>query len=299
MEVKLHEEELALLQQDLERKTKVVGSLKKELQRKHEQMSQVESLLAKQQDDELMYTYTDGAESIVLEKHQNDHLKTRLQMEKIDCQIQLTKALLQKKDIESKLEIVKESLELSEKICQNAQELYQKSASASHRNSLMPPSSRMSNRSSSFSSTTSEDSDVFVSKKASVIHSPKVRSLSNNCDVTPSNSELDMCHQSTDVQIKPLSFKTPDSTRSPTHNTESVMVEQEGTSTAAAYLNVERKSKGSRPRTSALPSGAQRNYRTSSTSSSSGHHRRCQGKQGQTRRPNHKTQMARNDQQYM
>ena len=86
-----------MLQQDLERKTEVVGCLKKELQQKHEQMSHVESLLAKQQDDELMYTYTDGAESIVLEKHQNDHLKTRLQMEKIDCQIQLTRALLHSK----------------------------------------------------------------------------------------------------------------------------------------------------------------------------------------------------------
>ena len=158
-----------MLQQDLQRKTEVVGSLKKELQQKHEQMSHVESLLAKQQDDvELMYTYTDGAESIVLKKHQNDHKKTRLQMEKIDCQIQLTRALLQKKDIESKLETVKQSLELSEKICQEAQELYQKSTSASSKNSLVPPSSRTSNRSTSLSSTMSEDSDVFVVKSISV-----------------------------------------------------------------------------------------------------------------------------------
>ena len=279
MEVKLHKEELTMLQQDLERKTEVVGSLKKELQRKHEQMSQVESLLAKQQDDEMMYTYTDGAESIVLEKHQNDHLKTRLQMEKIDCQIQLTRALMQKKDIESKLEAVKQNLELSEKICQKAQELYQKSTSASRKNSLVPPSSRMSNRSTSLSSTMSADSDVFVIKSASVGHSPKTSS-SNSCDVTP---KLDMHHQSTDVQTKPTSIKKLDSTRSSTPNTESI-VEQEGTSTAAAYLNVERKSKGSRPRTSALPSGAQRNYRKSSASSSSGHHRRYQAKQGQTHR---------------
>ena len=277
--MKLHEKELAMLQQDLDRKTKQVGGLKMELQQKHEQMSQVESLLAKQQDDELMYTYTDGAEGIVLEKHQNDHLKTRLQMEKIDCQIQLTRALLQKKDIESKLEIVKQSLELSEKVCQEAQELYQKSTSASRKSSLVPPSSRMSNRSTSFSSTTSEDSDVFITKGASA-----------------GNSEVDMHRQSTDVQTKSLSVKKPAATRSPTPNTESVVEEQESASTTAAYLNVDRKSKGSRPRASALPSGAQRNYRTSSTSSShSAHQRRYQGKQGQTHRPSHKTQVAKTE----
>ena len=296
MEVKLHEEELTMLQQDLERKTKVVGCLKMELQQKHEQMSQVESLLAKQ-DDELMYTYTDGIESIVLEKHQNDHLKTRLQMEKIDCQIQLTRALLQKKDIESKLEAVEQSLELSEKICQKAQELYQKSTNASRKNSLVPPSSRMSNRSTSFSSTTSEDSDVFVVKGASVSHSPKAMSSSNSCDVTLNNSELDVHHQSADVQTKPLSVKKPATTRSPTPNTESVMEEQEGTSTAAtAYLNVDRgKTKGSRPRTSALSSAAQRNHRISSASSGGAHHRRCPTKQGQTHRPSHKMQVAKHE----
>ena len=295
MEVKLHEKELAMLQQDLDRKTKQVGSLKKELQQKHEQMSQVESLLAKQQDDELMYTYTDGAEGIVLEKHQNDHLKTRLQMEKIDCQIQLTRALLQKKDIESKLEVVKQSLELSEKVCQEAQELYQKSTSTSRKSSLVSPSSRMSNRSTSFSSTTSEDSDVFITKSASVSHSHKGLSSSNGCDITPGNSEVDVHHQSTDVQTKSLSIKKPAATRSSTPNAESVAEEQEGTSTTAAYLNVDRKSKG-RPRASALPPGAQRNYRTSSAGSSHGaHQRRCQGKQGQTYRPSHKTQVAKTE----
>lgn len=285
-----------MLQQDLERKTEVVGCLKKELQQKHEQMSQVESMLAKQQDDELMYMYTDGAESIVLEKHQNDHLKTRLQMEKIDCQIQLTRALLQKKDIESKLEAVEQSYELNEKICQKAQELYQKSTSASHKNSLVPPSSRMSNRSTSFSSTTSEDSDVFVVKGALVGHSPKAMSSSNSCDVTLNNLELDVHHQSTDVQTKPLSVKKPATTHSPTPNTKSVMEEQDGTSTAAAYLNVDRrKIKGSRPRTSALSSVAQRNHRTSSASSGGAHHRRCPTKQGQTHRPSHKTQVVKNE----
>jgi hypothetical protein len=299
VEVKLHEEELTMLQQDLDRKTKQVGCLKKELQQKHEQMSEVESLLAKQQDDELMYTYTDGAEGIVLEKHQNDHLKTRLQMEKIDCQIQLTRALLQKKDIESKLEVVKQSLELSEKVCLEAQDLYQRSISASRKSSLVPPSSRMSNRSTSFSSTTSEDSDVFITKSASVSHSTKGMSSSNGCDnITPGISELDVHHRSADVQTKPLSVKKSAATRSPTPNTstESVVEGQEGTSTTAAYLNVDRKSKGSRPRASALPSGAQRNYRTSSAGSShSAHHRRCQGKQGQIQRPSHKTQVVKTE----
>ena len=294
--MKLHEEELTMLQQDLDRKTKQVGYLKKELQQKHEQMSQVESLLAKQQDDELMYTYTDGAEGIVLEKHQNDHLKTRLQMEKIDCQIQLTRALLQKKDIESKLEVVKQSLELSEKVCQEAQELYQKSTSASRKNSLVPPSSRMSNRSTSFSSTMSEDSDIFIPKSASVSHSHKGLSSSNGCDITPSNSEVDVHRQSTDVQTKSHLIKKSAATRSPTPNAESMAEEQESTSMTAAYLNVDRKSKGSRPRASALPSGAQRNYRTSSAGSShSAHQRRYQGKQGQTHRPSHKTQVAKTE----
>ena len=299
MEVKLHEEELTMLQQYHERMTKQVGSLKKELQQKHEQMSQVESLLAKQQDDELMYTYTDGAENIVLEKHQNDHLKTKLQMEKIDCQIQLTRALLQKKDIESKLEAVEQSLKLSEKICQKAQELYQKSTSESRRSSYVTQSSRKSNRSTSFSSTTSEDSDVFITKSASVSHTARAVSSSNSCDVKSdtNNSELDMHHQSTeDLPTKSLSVKKSTTTRSPTPNTESVIEEQEGTSTAAAaYLNVDKKTKGSRPRTSALSSMAQRNYRTSSASSGGAHHRRCTAKQGQTHRPNHKTQAAKNE----
>ena len=287
--MKLHEKELAMLQQDLDRKTKQVGSLKKELQQKHEQMSQVE-LLAKQQDDELMYTYTDGAEGIVLEKHQNDHLKTRLQMEKIDCQIQLTRALLQKKDIESKLEVVKQSLELSERVCQEAQELYQKSTSGSRKNSLKPASSN--SRSTSFSSTTSEDSDVFFTKSTSVSHSHKGLSSSSGCNITPGNSEVDVHHQSTDVQTKSLSIKKPAATKSPTPSAESVAEEQEGTSTTAAYLNVDRKSKGPRPRADALP---QRNRTSSASSSHSAHQRRCQGKQGQTYRPSHKTQVAKTE----
>ena len=240
-----------------------------------------------------MYTYTDGAEGIVLEKHQNDHLKTRLQMEKIDCQIQLTRALLQKKDIESKLEVVKQSLELSEKVCQEAQELYQKSTSGSRKNSLKPPSS--SNRSTSFSSTTSEDSDVFIPKSASVSHSHKGLSSSSGCDITPGNSEIDKHHQSMDVQTKSLSVKKPAATQSPTPNAESMVEKQEGTSTTAAYLNVDRKSKGPRLRAGALPSGAQRNRTSSAGSSHSAHQIRCQGKQGQTHRPSHKTQVVKTE----
>ena len=274
-----------MLQQDLDRKTKEVGCLKTKLQQKHERMSQVESFLARQ-DDELMYTYTDGAENAILEKHQNDHLKTRLQMEKIDCQIQLTKALLQKKDIESKLNAVKHSLKLSEKICQRAQELYQKST-ASRRNSLVPrPTSGIGSRSTSVSSTTSEDSDVFVSKLASVKPDTNI-------------SELETHNQSTEehLQIKYLSVKKPANARSPTPNTESIMEEQDSASTAVAYLNVnvKGKTKGSRPRTSALPSGAQRSHRTSSASSSGAHHRRCPATHGQTHRPSHRTQVAKNE----
>ena len=120
-----------MLEQDLDRKTKEVDCLKKELKQKHERKSEVESLLARQ-DYELTYTHTDhdGAENAVLEKHQNDHLKTRLQIEKIDCQIQLTRALLQKKNIESKLNAVKHNLELNKKICRRSQKLYQKSAAS-------------------------------------------------------------------------------------------------------------------------------------------------------------------------
>ena len=261
--MKLHKEELTMLQRDLDRKTDEVGCLKKELQQKHEQMSHVESLLAKQQDDELMYTYTDGAESIILEKHQNDHRKTRLQMEKIDCQIQLTRALLQKKDIESKLEAVKQNLDVSETICQRAQELSRK---------------RMSNRSISFSSTTSEDSDVFVSKGTSARHSSNPVLLSNS-KLDTNKSELHVDHN-TDPVIKPHTVKKPANSRS----------------TVAAHSNIDReKDKGSRPRTSTLPSAAQRNYRTSSASSGDAHHRRCTTKQSQTHRPSHKTQVAKNE----
>ena len=252
--MKLHEEELTMLQRDLDRKTNEVDCLNKELQQKHEQLSRVEFLLAKQLDDELMYTYTDGTESIVLEKHQNDHLKTRLQMEKIDCQIQLTRALLRKKDIESKLEVVKQNLDVSETICQRAQELYQK---------------RRSNRSLSFSSTTSEDSDVFVSKGTSARRSLNPVLLSNSSDVKldANKSELHVCHYNTDPVIKPHIVKKPANSRS----------------TVAAHLNMDReKDKGSRPRTCTLPSAAQRNYRTSSASSGDAHHRRCTPKQSQT-----------------
>ena len=150
--MKLHEEEVMMLQQDLDRKTVEVGNLKKELEQRHERMSQVGSLLAKQECDEMVYTYTDTAEHNVLEKNQNDHLKTRLQMEKIDYQIQLTRACLQKKDIESKLDAVKHHLQMSEKVCQRTHELYKKSTGAAH---IVYPRST-----SSFSSTTSDDSDV-------------------------------------------------------------------------------------------------------------------------------------------
>ena len=123
-----------MLEQDLDRKTKEVDCLKKELKQKHERKSEVESLLARQ-DYELTYTHTDhdGAENAVLEKHQNDHLKTRLQIEKIDCQIQLTRALLQKKNIELKLNAVKHSLELNKKICRRFRKLGYQNSAASHR----------------------------------------------------------------------------------------------------------------------------------------------------------------------
>ena len=92
--MKLQEEELILMQQSLDRKRLEVDSLKMELQLKHERMTQVGSLLAKQEYDEMVNSSLDAAEYDVLEKHKNDHLKTRLQLEMIDCQLQLTRALL-------------------------------------------------------------------------------------------------------------------------------------------------------------------------------------------------------------
>ena len=95
-----------------------VDSLKTELQLKHEQMIQVGSLLAKQECDEMVKSYLDAAECDTFKKHENDHLKTKLQLEIIDCQIQLTTALLRKRDIESKIDATKYGLEKSEHICQ-------------------------------------------------------------------------------------------------------------------------------------------------------------------------------------
>ena len=128
------------MQQCLERKRLEVDSLKMELQMKHERMTQVGSLLAKQECDEMVNSYLDAEEYDALEKHKNDHLKTRLQLEMIDCQVQLTRALLSKKDIESKVDAIRRGLEMSENIYQEAQDLCQKSisATATCTNSFLP-----------------------------------------------------------------------------------------------------------------------------------------------------------------
>ena len=196
VEVKLHEEDLTILQQNLDRKMKEIDCLKKELQRKQEQLSQVEQSLLEKQDDEVAYDYTDGAENSVLEKHQNDHLKARFQMEKIDHQSQLTKALLQKKDIESKLDVAKHGLELSEKTCRRAQELFQKSSTRS----LMPSVSRTTT------------SDILVNKIATISHCAKPVSSNNSCDVQldthNSAAALDVHHKNTESPyLVPVSAK--------------------------------------------------------------------------------------------
>ena len=120
------------MQQNLDRKRLVVDSLKMELQLKHERVIQVGSLLAKQECDEMVNSYLDAAEYDALEKHKNDYLKTRLQLEMIDCQIQLTTALLKKKDAESKIDAMKYGLDKGEYICQEPQEVHQKSKVATH-----------------------------------------------------------------------------------------------------------------------------------------------------------------------
>lgn len=279
-----------MLQKDLETKKKEVGCLKTELRQKHEHMSQVESWLANQ-DGELMNTNNEGAESVILEKHNNDHLKTRLQLEKIDCQFQLTKALLQKKEIELKLEAVEQSLVLNETICKRVQEQYQKSTDGSSTNGLVPPTSRMQNRSTSFSSTTSEDSDVF---SASITHSPPTALANNKLSHNP--SEFNMHHQlqSTEyLQMKPFSVKSPTTN----YNTESVIEEQECATSAASYANIEKgKPQGSRQRSGSLQTGPRRNYhnRASSASSGGARHGRNPAKHSQTYRSCHKTQAARN-----
>ena len=146
-----------MLQQELDRKTAEVGTLKKELQTKNDRMAQVGSLLAKQECDEMAYSYADATELNVLEKHHNDHLKTRLQMEKIDCQIQLTRAWLQKRDVEMKLGVVKQCLDMSKDVCQRAQELFEKSTNDNRKTDIIPPAN-MDTRSFSLSSTASEES---------------------------------------------------------------------------------------------------------------------------------------------
>ena len=131
------------MQQSLDRKRLEVDSLKMELQLKHEQTTQVGSLLAKQECDEVVNSYLDAAEYDTLEKHKNDHLKTRLQLEMIDCQLQLTRALLDKKDIESKIDVIKRGLEMRKDVHHEAQDVHQKSASATatHMNRFSPQAS--------------------------------------------------------------------------------------------------------------------------------------------------------------
>lgn len=112
-----------MLQQNLEKKTEEVQGLKNELGQRYDQVAQLQALLAKQAlDDEV--ACSEATEHDILERHRNDHLKTRLEMEVIECQVQLTNACLQKKEVESKLERVEHRLQRSKKIYQRAQELY-------------------------------------------------------------------------------------------------------------------------------------------------------------------------------
>ena len=282
--MKLHEEELKMLQQELDRKTTEVGSLKKELKTKHDRMTQIGSLIAQQECDEMAYSYTDVSEFNVLEKHQNDHLKTRLQMEKIDCQIQLTRAWLQKSDIELKLDIVKHCLEMSESVCQRAEELYQKSVGGSKTGSLKSTKSKLSHRTPSMSSTASEESDVFSSRSSSVsqVVSPLQSNTSNqseqlqtNLEPAPLQQEDTSTINATETQqLTPVPAKKTSASKAPTSaSVEETDVQSKIEDSLRIYENTtpaKGKRKSARPRSNALPTGAQRsNQKTTRTSSSS------------------------------
>ena len=118
-----------MLQQDLERKTNEVDSLKKELEQKHKSVTDIESSLAKQAlDDEVKYSYAyaDATVTDIHERHKSEHTKNRLEMELIECQIQLTKACFQKREVESKLQSVDQRLERSKMTQQKTHKVYEK-----------------------------------------------------------------------------------------------------------------------------------------------------------------------------
>ena len=257
--MKLHEEEVRMLQQDLDVKTAEVGNLKKELEQRHERMSQVGSLLAKQECNEMVYMYTDTAEHDVLEKNQNDHLKTRLQMEMIDCQIQLTRACLQKKDVESKFDAVKHHLQMSEKVCQIAHELYQESTNATHKSSLVPQTAKRSSiHSSSYSSTTSDDSDVFTGKGLPMLNPvtpTATKSHNNGGDAILDESQKlngaslgqDMYHQFPNISMSQKSTKAHSTRKCAASATSNIEFEQYNSRATPHYVNTRArgKSKGS------------------------------------------------------
>ena len=235
----------------------------------------------------------------VLEKNQNDHLKTRLQMEMIDCQIQLTRACLQKKDTESKLDAVKCRLQMSEKVCQRAHELYlQKCTKATHKSSLMPRTAkRSSNRSSSYSSTTSDDSDVFTGKSSPMLNPVTPSHINGGDAILDKSLKLDgaslgqdMRHQSPDIAMSQFKSSKAHSARkcaaSATSNVEFEIEEQHNSRATPHYVNTRTrgKSKGSRPRTNALPPGVKR---TPHVIPSSNSRKRSPSVHGQTHWPSH------------
>ena len=221
----------------------------------------------------------------------------------IDCQIHLTRACLQKKDIESKLDAVKLCLQMSEKVCQRAHELYmQKSTKATHKSSLMPQTAkiRSSDRSSSYSSTTSDDSDVFTGKSLPMLNpvTPTAAPSHNSGgDVILDESQklngaslgLSVHHQSPNTAMSQKSTKAHSTRKcaaSATSNVEFEIEEQHNSRATPHYVNTRTrgKSKGSRPRTNALPPGVKR---TPHVIPSSNSQKRSPSVHGQTHWPSH------------
>ena len=156
VEQRLHEKEVTQLQDYLQEKEEQLQKLTSRLQQTQDSLADVERKLIAQQNTE--YWYTDVGNDLI----QNENLKTSLQAEKVDYQLQIAATHLSKRDVKAKLDTRQKKLQQSTRRNEHNQYLQTKASKATTVSKKTSISDVSSSRHSL--TTSSEDTDVFPSE---------------------------------------------------------------------------------------------------------------------------------------
>lgn len=117
IEVKLRKSEVEMLQKELEEKEAMVNFLSEQLEHNQKKSLEVEQWIQKQERDQMCaastpYSYTQSHNA--MERHESEHLKSRLQVESLRCKIRLTTAQVSKQQVQSRLHSLSHQLRNTE-----------------------------------------------------------------------------------------------------------------------------------------------------------------------------------------